>query len=130
VLEPEHPQIHMQSGSHVRVHDLVTRRADVSAVSDADARGLLAAPGVTVTGAVVEACKPAADDGRDLILRVWNPDDRQRDVSVEVGGARSITQVRLDETPLAGPGVLRADGDELRVTLEPGAILTLRATPV
>jgi alpha-mannosidase len=69
----------------------------------------------TLEGDVVFSCLKGAEDGRGIVLRVFNPNDRPE--TLRLDGARA-DRLRLDEADAEGGGL----------ELAPGAIATFRIT--
>lgn len=70
-----------------------------------------------------------ADDGRGVILRVWNPTPAVIQARVELPGValRAVASVSLAEEP--GVGTVRLRDGAAEVELAPAAVGTLRLTP-
>jgi mannosylglycerate hydrolase len=77
-----------------------------------------------VEGDVVVSALKAAEDGDGVVLRAFNPGERE--APLELGGAVSAQRLRLDERPL-GDGSHAPAG---RVVLGRGEIATLRLRPL
>jgi mannosylglycerate hydrolase len=78
------------------------------------------APALRVAGDVAFAALKPAEEGRGVILRLYNPGRERTPVSIRADGA-DPWRVRLDETPAPDPAIPE--------TLGPGEILTVRLEP-
>lgn len=82
----------------------------------------LQAAGIELNGDAVFSALKKAEDGNGDILRIYNPERRESEVSVQLPAGLRACPVRLDETSDGEP----LCGNPLRLTLPAAAIRTLR----
>ena len=82
----------------------------------------LQAAGMELNGDAVFSALKKAEDGNGDILRIYNPERRESEVSVQLPAGLRACPVRLDETSDGEP----LCGNPLRLTLPAAAIRTLR----
>jgi alpha-mannosidase len=82
-----------------------------------------------VPDAIAISAIKRAESGEGLIVRLYNPSDQPQETALTFGAPLvGVSEVRLDEEPLDSNahGEVTLSGNEIRLTVEGGAIRTLR----
>jgi len=102
-------------------------KVDIKAIQGVPVLGVLPSSGsffvIHPTDAVMLSALKRSEDGRGIILRVWNPNSQQQDVTITTTlPVKTVQVVRLDEPPVADVG---GSDSKIQLEIDPHKIETL-----